>query len=47
MASAKARQAAISKATSQVRSGSGFVRRAATTGRFQAKKTATSAAKKS
>lgn len=39
MASAEARRAAINKATTQVRSGNGFVRRAATSGRFQSSKT--------
>lgn len=34
MADAKTRKAAMKKASNQVRSGSGFMRRAATTGRF-------------
>ena len=37
MADARARKAVIKKATSQVRSGSGFTRRSATTGRFVTK----------
>lgn len=47
MASAEARRAAINKASTQVRSGSGFVRRAAASGRFQSAKSTTKAYKKS
>jgi hypothetical protein len=47
MASAAARKAAITRATSQVNAGNGFVRRAASIGSYQAVKTATKTSKKS
>jgi hypothetical protein len=48
MADAKARKAAISKASSQVRAGSGFVRRATSgAGSFRASKATQTAPKKS
>jgi len=46
MADAKARKAAMNKARSQVRSGSGFMRRAATTGRFVSSRSTGSARSK-
>jgi hypothetical protein len=46
MADAKARKAAMKKATSQVRSGSGFTKRAAITGRFVSAKSTTAKPKK-
>jgi hypothetical protein len=47
MASAEARKAAIKKATTQVRSGNGFVRRAAASGRFISQKSAAKSYKSS
>jgi hypothetical protein len=46
MADATARKAAIKKASNQVRTGGGFVRRAAVTGRFVSTKQAEASKKK-
>jgi hypothetical protein len=46
MADANARKAAIKKASTQVRTGGGFVRRAAVSGRFVSTKSAAGRSKK-